>query len=152
MAERFIHNFAVTPEPDLKEQIKAVSECEAYKDCDIAIQADSHVGASGPIGFVCATNNKVIPATVGVDVGCTVSLYDLGVNVEDLPEGFFERFDEMVAAVVPTGFNVRQREANESKSFNYKKLNCYDALKGIERIRKSMGTLGGGKSGCLQVA
>lgn len=144
MIDRFVHNYAVTPEAALEEQIQIVSNSKAYHDCDIAIMADSHVGASGPIGFVCQAQDRVIPATVGVDVGCRVSLFAIGINIKDVDEEFFKKFDKMVEERIPTGFHVRTEEHEFSKAFPYEKLKCLDSLKNLGRVRKSLGTLGGG--------
>lgn len=82
MIDRFVHNYAVTPEAALEEQIRTVSNSKAYHDCDIAIMADSH---------------------------------------------------------------VRATEHKYSEVFPYEKLKCLDSLKNLDRVKKSLGTLGGGR-------
>lgn len=145
MEQRFIHNYAVNPEEGLIEQLHDVAYSRAYEDCDIVLCQDGHIGASGPVGFVTKIHNRAIPATIGVDVACRVSLYHLkGYNLNNLPGDFFEKFDAMVHKKIPTGFSVRQKEHKLSQSFPYANLYCYGALKNVDHIRRSMGTLGGG--------
>lgn len=140
-----VKNFAIANNKDLEEQLYRVSNSKAYKDEIIRLVPDAHEGASGPVGFVSTVNNnKIIPMTIGSDIACRVSLFKLPINIADIDEEFLKKFDKMVAERIPTGFNVRNKEAEYSKDFPYEDLMCYPHLKNIGRIRKSMGTLGGG--------
>ena len=53
-----------------------------------------------------------------------------------------ERLDKIIKKFVPSGRNVHERM--KYKSLDIEKLNCYGIIKDIERINKSLGTLGGG--------
>lgn len=125
-----------------------IAQSEAYKDCKIRLMADGHVGASGPVGFVCKFTDKIVPNTVGVDIACRVTGFCLG-NIEI----DFEKLDRITRQNIPTGFNVRNQECELFKTFPYEDLICWNELKNHDRLRKSMGTLGGGKNDdCLRVA
>lgn len=139
-----IKNFAINSTPQMEEQIKEFTNSRAYQNQKIRIMPDGHSGKGCVVGSTMTFSDKIVPNTIGVDIACRVSLYSLGINVVDLPEGFFEKFDKMVEDRIPTGFNVRGSEAEESKTFPYKKLKCYKALQNIQRVRNSMGSLGGG--------
>jgi len=117
-----------------------VAQSEAYKDCKIRLMPDGHVGATGPIGFVCEFTDKIVPGTVGVDIACRVTGYNLG----PLSNVDVQKLDEICNNAIPTGFDVRKKEDLMSFAFPYEKLYCWDALKNHDRLRKSMGTLGGG--------
>jgi len=49
-----------------------------------ALMPDAHQGYGLPIGGVLATNNAIIPYSVGVDIGCRMAL-----SVYDIPEDFY---------------------------------------------------------------
>lgn len=139
-----VKNFAVASTPGLEAQIEKFANSDAFKNETIRIMPDGHQGKGAVVGSVLTYYDKIVPNVVGVDIACRVSLFSLGVNQKDLPEDFFEKFDKMVAEKIPTGFNVRSKEAEQSKSFPYKKLKCWDFLQNKPRLRQSMGTLGGG--------
>ena len=116
-----------------------VAQSIAYDGCKIRLMVDGHVGASGPIGFTCEFKDKIVPATVGVDIACRVSGFRIGGAGVDL-----NYLDQVCREVIPTGFSVRNTEAEISKRFAYEDLKCWDALVNHDRLRRSMGTLGGG--------
>ena len=62
--------FAKTIEAEAKEQIEKMAASEAYRDCQIRIMPDCHAGKGCTIGTVIQTAGKVVPNTVGVDIGC----------------------------------------------------------------------------------
>lgn len=139
-----IKNYALNSTENMEEQIKEFANSEAYKNEKIRIMPDGHAGKGCVVGSTMTFSDKIVPNTVGVDVACRVSLYALGINVNDLNDDFFKKFDRMVAKRIPTGFNVRHSEAEESKNFPYENLKCYKSLQNMPRLRRSMGTLGGG--------
>ncbi|MCF0142063.1 MAG: RtcB family protein, partial [Parasporobacterium sp.] len=72
---------------------------------------------------------------VGVDIGCgmyTVQLADAGLD--------FEKIDE-ACHYIPSGVNVWEEKAED---FNLSELRCVSGLKDIDRLERSLGTLGGG--------
>jgi RNA-splicing ligase RtcB len=133
------HNYAICGNDTLDEQLKVIRESEAYREQDIAIMPDAHAGKSSCVGFTSTYDDKIIPATVGVDIACRVSLFriDGEINLDVLDKAIHEH--------VPSGNSIRQYEPIESQQFPYKELRCWDGIKdGEERYRKSMGTLGSG--------
>lgn len=55
-------------------EVDAVKQIEETADLDfvegVAVMPDAHVGKGSTVGSVIATKNAVIPAAVGVDIGC----------------------------------------------------------------------------------
>lgn len=139
-----IKSFAVNPTQKLLDQIEALGNCVAYKDSTIRVMADGHPGKGAVVGSVITYTDKIVPATVGVDISCSVSLFPLPFNV-DLP-----MFDRAVHAAVPTGTNVHAREMKESQDFPYEELHCWSHFTSEQqsRIRLSMGTMGSGNHFC----
>lgn len=125
------------------EQIESISNCEAYRDCKVRVMADCHSGTSSCIGFTVEYKGKVIPSTVGVDIGCGMYLVVLkGIKKENID---FASFDSFIRTNIPSGFNVNDRKAVDLDiAFDLTRLRCYGALNNIERIYCGLGTLGSG--------
>ena len=128
-------------------QIIKVINSPVSKDSRLAIMADCHAGAGCVIGTTMLINERVCPNLVGVDIGCgmlTVKLGKLNFTEEE-----FKLFD-MVCHTVPSGFQVHKNIPydlwNDVKNpIDYlKKLHCYDYLCDIDRLTRSIATLGGG--------
>lgn len=133
------HNYAVCGNDTLDEQLKIIRESEAYREQDIAIMCDAHAGKSSCVGFTSTYDDKIIVATVGVDIACRVSLFRIDGEID------LDVLDKAIHEHVPSGNSIRQNEPIGSQQFPYEELRCWDAIKdGEERYRKSMGTLGAG--------
>lgn len=133
------HNYAVCGNDTLDEQLKVIRESEAYREQDIAIMCDAHAGKSSCVGFTSTYDDKIIPATVGVDIACRVSLFRIDGEID------LDILDKAIHEHVPSGNSIRQYEPIESQQFPYEELRCWGGIKDAEeRYRKSMGTLGSG--------
>ena len=141
-------------EQEAIDQINTLLEQPAFTDCKVRIMPDVHAGAGCVIGFTADLGDKVIPNIVGVDIGCgmfTVELgrIDTGVNdktdssiVNYVTDIDYEKLDNAIRTCIPSGRNVHEE-------INYifpelKNLRCYNKLKNIDWLERSMGTLGGG--------
>ena len=141
-------------EQEAIDQINTLLEQPAFTDCKVRIMPDVHAGAGCVIGFTADLGDKVIPNIVGVDIGCgmfTVELgrIDTGINgktdssiVNYVTDIDYEKLDNVIRTCIPSGRNVHEE-------INYifpelKNLRCYNKLKNIDWLERSMGTLGGG--------
>ena len=141
-------------EQEAIDQINTLLEQPAFADCKVRIMPDVHAGAGCVIGFTADLGDKVIPNIVGVDIGCgmfTVELgrIDTGINgktdssiVNYVTDINYEKLDSVIRTCIPSGRNVHEE-------INYifpelKNLRCYNKLKNIDWLERSMGTLGGG--------
>ncbi len=118
------------------DQIKTLCDQVFVAGSKIRIMPDVHFGAGGPIGFTQTITDKVVPSLVGVDIGCgmrTVKLAEKNID--------FEKLDEVIRKYVPAGFSIRD---NSIHFETLSELKCFDDLKNMDRIEKSLGTLGGG--------
>jgi tRNA-splicing ligase RtcB len=52
----------------------------------VAAMPDAHVGIGATVGSVIATKGAVVPAAVGVDIGCGMSAYQTSLTANDLPD------------------------------------------------------------------
>ena len=56
----------------------------------VAVMPDAHAGIGSTVGTVIATDKAIIPAAIGVDIGCGMMACKLPVTAEDLPDNLFE--------------------------------------------------------------
>lgn len=126
--------FASIIDDKTKEQIKTLSESDAYKGCRIRVMPDCHAGKGCTIGSVIEYQNRVVPNTVGVDIGCGMMVTELG-NIEvDL-----EKLDRVINEYIPSGFNVHKELVH---SFSNKELIAH--ISDWKYMECSIGSLGGG--------
>ena len=69
----------------------------------VAVMPDVHWGMGATIGSVIPTLHAVIPAAVGVDIGCGMMAVQTGLSGEDLPDSLKEMRQE-IEKRVPVGF------------------------------------------------
>ena len=127
--------FATTLEDVAREQIAAVCDTEAFASSRIRIMPDVHAGKGCTIGTTMTVTDKIVPAMVGVDIGC--GMYTVYLGKIDID---FERVDE-AAHFIPSGRNVWE---GRSERFDLTELRCYRDLRDTRRLERSLGTLGGG--------
>ena len=60
------------------QQINTLLEQDVFKNSKIRIMPDVHAGTGCVIGFTGDLGDKVIPNIVGVDIGCGMSIVELG--------------------------------------------------------------------------
>lgn len=136
--------FAKTIEPEAKEQVRQMAESKAYRDCKIRIMPDCHAGKGCTVGTVIETRGKVVPNTVGVDIGCGMLVWDLGVVNIDMA-----LLDRIINDNIPSGFNVHEKPlASDMVDLMHREILAYfPPLKqyfDLDYVLRSLGTLGGG--------
>ena len=112
----------------------------------VALMPDVHLGKGALVGSVVATKDAVIPAAVGVDVGCGMSAIKTPFVAEQL-DGNLKQIRLDIEAAIPVGFNenkeVEKTVANWQGWRDFKELHS-----GVQRLEgkamKQMGSLGGG--------
>ena len=68
----------------------------------IAVMPDVHVGLGATIGSVVPTHNAIIPAAVGVDLGCGMMAVQTSLNASQLPDNLFG-IRSVIEKAVPHG-------------------------------------------------
>lgn len=127
--------FADYVEPAASDQILGLVNHEAFENCKIRIMPDVHAGAGCVVGFTANLGDKIVPNLVGVDIGCGM----LAAKILEVVD--FEEFDHKVRQLIPSGFSVHEKETTDVKELG---LYCFNDLKKVEHLNKSLGTLGGG--------
>lgn len=129
--------FTKNLEESAYDQIKNLVDQEFTKGSKIRIMPDVHQGMGCVIGFTGDLGDKVIPNIVGVDIGCgmlTVRLKDIDIDLPSL--------DKVINTYVPAGTKTHKRPIGKFERLD--DLLIIDKLKNLNRIRNSLGSLGGG--------
>ena len=113
----------------------------------VALMPDAHQGYGMPIGGVVAAKGAVIPAAVGVDIGCGMIATETDIPAEAFAEMSFRRaFQEKLKGRIPVGEGVSHAVTQDWEGFEE-----YTAHNGMRSSlwpskldRMNLGTLGGG--------
>lgn len=112
----------------------------------VALMPDVHLGKGALVGSVVATKDAIIPAAVGVDIGCGMCAVQTPFTASQL-EGKLKQIRQDIEAAIPTGFNENK---NVDKSMtNWQGWRQFkDLHKGVQDLEtkalRQMGSLGGG--------
>ena len=135
--------FAKTIEAEAMKQIEDMATSEAYRDCKIRIMPDCHAGKGCTVGTVIQTAGKVVPNTIGVDIGCGMFVVELGKKDINL-----SLLDRIINESVPSGCDVHEQpQLKEMSPFMSHRLHhLYESTPvfDLDYIKRSLGTLGGG--------
>lgn len=120
----------------------------------VAAMPDVHVGIGATIGSVIATHKAIIPAAVGVDIGCGMVAARLSLTANDIDEKRLKRVFDQISRDVPVGRGQHPDDrvlADAAKPFEPGLKVLIDRhphlLKALGQRSKwvnQMGTLGGG--------
>ena len=113
----------------------------------VALMPDAHLGIGSMVGSVIATKDAVIPATIGVDIGCGMSAVKTPFKSAIL-DGKLKDLRHQIERTIPVGFSEHKDAVDESNEWNA--WEKFDELhKGVQhrkaKAMKQLGTLGGGK-------
>jgi tRNA-splicing ligase RtcB len=112
----------------------------------VALMPDVHLGKGALVGSVIATEDAVIPAAVGVDIGCGMAAIKTSFTAEQL-EGKLKQIRSEIEAAIPVGFN-ENKEADKTVTNWQNWRNFKDLHKGVQKLEtkalRQMGSLGGG--------
>ncbi len=120
----------------------------------IAAMPDVHTGIGATVGSVIPTKGAIIPAAVGVDIGCGMNAVRLNIKAEQLPDNL-KPIRLAIEAAVPVGFNMhggRGAQASTVKALDPGLDRIVAKHSGIMKMQKrfqqtwvrQLGTLGGG--------
>jgi tRNA-splicing ligase RtcB len=134
-------------------QLKNLSRLPFLHKNGIAVMPDVHAGIGATVGSVIAAHKAIIPAAVGVDIGCGMNAVRLSLKAVDLPDSLKALRDEIEAAV-PVGFSAHGKdhvvEGNWSERVElYKQWQSlfaeFPEIKAkTTSVENQLGTLGGG--------
>jgi tRNA-splicing ligase RtcB len=112
----------------------------------VALMPDAHLGVGSMVGSVIATKDAVIPATVGVDIGCGMMALKTPFKSHILDRKLKD-LRLAIEEAIPVGFNDYKESVDESSY--WEGWNDFaDLHEGVRdrkaKAMKQLGTLGGG--------
>src|SRR3954467_4748557 len=112
----------------------------------VALMPDAHLGKGSMVGSVIATKEAVIPATVGVDIGCGMMAVKTPFK-SGILDGKLKELRLKIEEAIPTGFSAYKESVDESSYWDG--WNEFRGLhEGVQdrkaKAMKQLGTLGGG--------
>jgi tRNA-splicing ligase RtcB len=120
----------------------------------VAAMPDVHVGKGATIGSVIAMHKAIIPAAVGVDIGCGMLACQLSLTANDIDEKSLQKVFHQISRDIPVGRNWHKDEralVDAAKPFEARLMAMTQKhpglLKSFGRFTNwinQMGTLGGG--------
>ena len=111
----------------------------------VALMADAHVGLGATVGSVIPTKGAVIPAAVGVDIGCGMVAAELDVTADRLPDDLrplLQRIERAIPAGVGQGHDTVARNAARWLDQHRPATDLADSQ--ASKAAKQFGTLGSG--------
>ncbi len=75
----------------------------------VAAMPDVHLGKGATVGSVIPTKGAIIPAAVGVDIGCGMNAIRLSIKAKDLPDNL-RGIRLAIEEAIPVGFNMHKTE------------------------------------------
>jgi tRNA-splicing ligase RtcB len=138
-------------EPAARQQLVNISRLPIVHH-HVAAMPDVHLGIGATVGAVIPTLRAIIPAAVGVDIGCGMMATRLSLASGDLEEKTLKRVFDQITRDVPVGFAQHEdRDARDPRRLGKPLRRILDRHPGIgKRVGKSshwalqLGTLGGG--------
>src|SRR5215475_5333763 len=79
----------------------------------VALMPDAHLGKGSMVGSVIATKDAVIPATVGVDIGCGMIAVKTPFK-SGILDGKLKELRLGIEEAIPVGFNQYQESVDET--------------------------------------
>jgi RNA-splicing ligase RtcB len=106
-----LYSWASQLEPDTLEQAKMLSRLPIISG-HVALMPDAHLGIGSTVGSVIPTEGAVIPAAIGVDIGCGMIASQTNLRAGQLPDDLGP-FVERLSDVVPAGLGKWHREPTD---------------------------------------
>ncbi len=140
-------------EPAAMQQLYNISQLP-FIHGHIAAMPDVHFGKGATVGSVIPTKGAIIPAAVGVDIGCGMNAIRLSIKAKDLPDNL-RSIRLAIEETVPVGFNMHKSDRARQSTIRaltggldqiigkHKKIYSMQK-KPYQKWIRQIGTLGGG--------
>ena len=140
-------------EPQAYQQLLNLSELPIIHS-HIAAMPDVHYGKGATVGSVIPTKRAIIPAAVGVDIGCGMNAARLSLSASQLPDNL-RRIRSAIEAVIPVGYATHKRDVAKRSTIQQLSPGLNEILARHPKIAnvrnkpyltwvRQLGTLGGG--------
>ena len=112
----------------------------------ISLMPDVHLGKGALVGSVIATKDAIVPAAVGVDIGCGMAAVKTPFTGDQL-DGKLKKIRQDLEGLIPVGFNENKEADKSVRNWSGWK-DFKDLHKGVSHLQgkaeRQMGSLGGG--------
>ncbi|AFY67603.1 RtcB family protein [Geitlerinema sp. PCC 7407] len=113
----------------------------------VALMPDVHLGKGALVGSVIATQDAIIPAAVGVDIGCGMCALQTPFRADQLESKTLKKIRRELEAAIPVGFS--ENKDIEKEVYNWRGWSQFKDLHGgVQHLEtkalRQMGSLGGG--------
>jgi len=140
--DKTVLSWASTLEPQALEQAQRTASMP-FVVKPLALMPDAHLGKGSTVGSVIATEGAIIPAAVGVDIGCGMAAVETRLTSHDLPDNLDE-LHRRIRQAVPAGVG-QGHEFHNVDVFDVLKRPAPDLNdKQVATARSQYGTLGSG--------
>ena len=99
--KQVVRSWASILDPKTLDQALMTARCDAMAG-PLALMPDAHLGAGSTVGSVLLTHG-IIPAAVGVDIGCGVSAYKTNIKRHEISDEAARRILGRIRATIPSG-------------------------------------------------
>jgi tRNA-splicing ligase RtcB len=137
-------------EPEARLQLVNISKLPIVHH-HVAAMPDVHLGIGATVGSVIPTRQAIIPAAVGVDIGCGMMAARTSLTGNDLDEASLKKVFNQVTRDVPVGFGQHDDARVAAKPFKKELAKILERHPGIDKRKgkksswaHQMGSLGGG--------
>ena len=137
-------------EPEARLQLVNISKLPIVHH-HVAAMPDVHLGIGATVGSVIPTKQAIIPAAVGVDIGCGMMAARLSLTGDDVSEKELKKLFGQITRDVPVGFGQHDDARAAAKPFKKELQKILEKHPGIDKRKgkksswaQQMGSLGGG--------
>lgn len=114
---RPVKNWAIGIEEAALLQARNLARLPFIAPQGVALMPDAHSGKGSTIGSVIATERAIVPAAVGVDIGCGMNAVRLSLKASDLPDSLLA-IRNQIERDVPLGAGGVHQESRREFSEN----------------------------------
>lgn len=129
---------------ETRRQLYELMNSKAVEGAQVRIMPDTHAGKGATIGTTVQLNGRVIPSSVGVDIGCGMLVAKLdGKKVKELfgHEEGLKRLDKVWRQKIPMGCDHRNKLHKFAANCHLDRIKC---PVNRDKLLYSIGSLGGG--------
>ena len=140
-----VRSWASDLEENTMQQALTSARCPAVSG-PIALMPDAHWGMGATVGSVIPTESAIIPAAVGVDIGCGMIAVETDLDASHLPDNLGPIL-RGIGKTIPAGFNRHYKAQNTA--IDWLAANPLETELELKKTARSkmapqLGTLGGG--------
>jgi tRNA-splicing ligase RtcB len=129
-------------EPEAERQLRNIAKLP-FLFKHVAVMPDVHFGKGATVGSVIATRDAIIPAAVGVDIGCGMAAVPTHLTSADFADGDVAALRHSIERGIPVGFNSNKQPRDAALAWARTQKQARGRTTS-EKALCQLGTLGGG--------